>query len=370
MQIRPFFVGTHEDLYSRRSREPFYPPSGSNPFDPFPIDDPFGLRKAIVPVFRRTKNGSVFGMGTAFHVDGWGTFITADHVIDFARSHSTTSANISNIERNPDDEHALLLLGTGVVFGTCTIPQEAFVFAEEIRSIIKERDNPLALLQGKREVEHAADIAAILGKISVKKDHARYPHTIPVRVHGWRPSIGETVFSIGFPGLLCDESELHEDQQSYLLTEGMFGSYGIITGVHPTGRDGTNPTPVFEVQCNWPPGMSGGPVFNGSGEVIGLVSRSLPPDTDNTGVGWATCFGMVPDVSSIIETIDPINPGNRRGWGVLNSEHWHLFDVFKTESEARNAAKELGPTYKIVFGSHRIGTDDFMFTSQATGYPR
>ena len=58
----------------------------------------------------------------------------------------------------------------------------------------------------------------------------------------------------------------------------------------PAGRDAVNKTPVFEVEANWPSGMSGGLIFNEAGNVIGVVSRSLAPDDEAPGVGYGACL--------------------------------------------------------------------------------
>ncbi|MCD6272542.1 MAG: hypothetical protein J7K30_06785 [Deltaproteobacteria bacterium] len=70
MSFKPFYVGTCEAKRDNENCIPFTP-SLDEPFSPFPIQDPFGLRKAIVPIFKRDLKGDLLGMGTAFHVDGW-----------------------------------------------------------------------------------------------------------------------------------------------------------------------------------------------------------------------------------------------------------------------------------------------------------
>jgi len=108
--------------------------------------------------------------------------------------------------------------------------------------------------------------------------------------------------------------------------------------------------------------MSGGPVFNSSGEVVGLVSRSLPPDNDSPGVGWATYFDLIPNFNEFVPTLDKLNPRWRRGWAVLKStsDNWHLAGFFKTEAEAQKLAKSISSDYQVRYGSNLFGTDDFV----------
>lgn len=358
MEFKPFYVGTCEGKASNERLIPFSPPSEQTPFEPFLIQDPFGLRKAIVPVFKRSTDGEIYGMGTAFHVDGWGTFLTADHVIEFARNHSKSASTSNTLLQNSNGDHPILFLGVGLSFGIPNIPKEAFVSVEYIVSAMREKDNPLARLQGKIERESSVDLV-VMAATQIEAHKIHRPHFIPVRSSGWYPSLGEIVLAIGFPELECQQ--LDESSQENLLTEGMYGAYGRIRAIHHHGRDKSNPTPVFEVECNWRSGMSGGPVFNSSGEVVGLVSRSLYPENDLPGVGWATYFGLIPYFSDFVPTLDSLNFGSRYGWGVIRSEPWHLAGFFKTEEEARQLANSMDANYQVKYGSNNFGTDDFIY---------
>lgn len=351
MSIEAFYVGTCEDKANNMQPIVIEPIPG-DPFKPFLIQDPFGLRKAITPVFKRNINGVISGMGTAFHVDGWGAFLTANHVIEFAREYPKSASTWTEISQNSSGDHAVLFFGMGLIFGMPTIPEEAFALVEQIVSPMQEKDNPLF---NRTEPKNLADIAVMTVSIQSKNQ----PHFFSVRGSGWYPSIGETVLAIGFPELKCQSLDEHE--QELLLSEGMYGAYGYIKDVHPFGR-GSNLTPVFEVECNWLSGMSGGPVFNSLGEVIGLVSSAMggDPDTSDPGIGWATCFELIPYFSSLVPTLDVLNPTWRRGWAVLRSKSWHLAGFFKTETEARQLAHSMNADYQVIYGTNKFGTDDFI----------
>ncbi len=337
----------------------FKPISEKTPFEPFLIQDPFGIRKAIVPVFRRDVNGEIYGMGTAFHVDGWGTFLTADHVIEFAREHPKSASTWTEISHSSNGDHPILFLGAGLIIGTINLPQEAFASVNYIVSAMREKNNPLASLRGRTEPENSADLAVMTAIIRPEPQRMPQPHFVPVRGSGWHPSIGDIVLAIGFPELECQQLDKHS--QKILLSEGMYGAYGHITAIHPQGRDMSNPTPVFEVECNWPSGMSGGPVFNSSGEVVGIVSRSLSPDNGLPGVGWATCFGLIPFFKEFVPTLDILNPRWRKGWAVLRRDPWDLAGFFKTEKEAQQLASCMNSDYQVEYGSNNFGTDDFVY---------
>lgn len=358
MNIEPFAITTCEAYTQSKRALPFsYEPS--SPLTPFEISDPFSLRKAIVPVFRRDPTGQIYGMGTAFHVDGWGGFLTADHVVDFFRDavpRGTLNPD-SNIVINPlRYDHAVLLLGVGVVFGSSPIPEWAFSPIVRHSIYVSEKDNPLASLRGESVFQVAADVA---GMQALFATDAEVPHSLPVRINGWQPVVGEYVFAVGYPQLKPNDAQ-NEQSLCTIVEDGMYGAYGRITNIFQYGRDSANPTPVFEVEADWRSGMSGGPVFNQRGEVIGIVSRSLAPDGDSNGIGYAACLGWT-NICRLLPTLDANNPGNRVGYGVLRLSPWHLAGVFPTELEATKFATLIGNDYQVILGSHQIGSDEFIW---------
>jgi serine protease Do len=354
MMIDPFYVGTCEN--NLKGEEPIvFEHLPERPFDPFPIQDPFGLRKAIVPVFNRDLNASIIGMGTAFHVDGWGTFLTANHVIDFAQENPISASSWTKILPNSNGDHPILFFGMGLVYGKVKIFEEAFVQVESMIFPMGEKDDPFT---NGAKIENIADIAVLTANIQPEARQIPSPHFIPLRVSSASPAIGDTVLAVGFPELDCQK--LDEDSQISLLTEGMYGAYGIVTAIHPCGRDSSTPTPVFKVKCNWPSGISGGPVFNSLGEVIGMVSRSYVPDDGSVGEGWAAHFGLISYFNELVPTLDIENPRVRRGWAVLRTTPWHVAGFFRTESEAQQLALSMYPSYQVEYGSSEFGTDLFI----------
>lgn len=358
MSIEPFHVRTCENI-ANQEKSIIFAPDLDTPFKPFLIQDPFGLRKAIVPVLNRKTTGDICGMGTAFHIDGWGTFLTADHVIDFARYHPDTASHWTEISQNPTGDHAVLFLGIGGrAFGRVPIPPGAFSLVEFMASPMGENHIPL---MNKSEPKNVVDLAVLQASIHSDEHNIPQSHFVPVKASPYPlPSVDQTVLAVGFPELDCQQ--LDNDAQRSLLTEGMYGAYGRIKAIHPAGISQSNPTPVFEVECNWRQGMSGGPVFNSSGEVIGLVSRALklPPNALGNSVGYATCFSAIPYFKKLVPTLDIVNCMWRRGWAVLRSDPWDLAGFFQTEVEAQQLASSVSPEYQVKYGSNRFGTDDFI----------
>jgi hypothetical protein len=60
---------------------------------------------------------------------------------------------------------------------------------------------------------------------------------------------------------------------------------------------------------------------------------------------------------------DPENEGWYLGWGVAKNNPWHLAAVCASEGEAAAYAKKnFVESYQVGFGSHRLGTDEFIFS--------
>lgn len=58
---------------------------------------------------------------------------------------------------------------------------------------------------------------------------------------------------------------------------------------------------------------------------------------------------------------DPSNEGWVFGWGVLRDRHpWHLVDVYADHATATVEARRRGADYVVEYGSHRIGSDEFV----------
>lgn len=342
---------------------PFGPPIGQSRSSPFAADDPFGLRKAVLPVFERDPSGTLTGMGTAFHVDGWGGCLTAEHVVDFMRAGISLGNEVTDFVRGLDPltrSHPVVMLGLGLVYGKVAIPAWALAPIAEAGAVIGARDDPLADLRGEATNEIALDLAGLVAHVGPETlDPARdRVRTVPVQLTAWTPTVGEHVLAFGYPALR-PSTRVSESTLRTLVEDGLFGAYGKITRLFPAGRDAVNKTPVFEVEADWPSGMSGGPIFNETGNVIGVVSRSLAPDGETPGVGYGACLPWVPEARRLAPRVDPDTPGWRLGYGVrIGPGLLHSF--WPIEQMAGDAAAGINDS-SVVLTSKRIGSDDFIF---------
>ncbi|WP_181104048.1 S1 family peptidase [Xanthomonas arboricola] len=351
----PFAPSTFEAFRTHTPRLPYGQDAQHGAL--FPIDDPFGLRRAIVPVFQRDVDGFLRGAGTAFHVDGWGGLLTADHVVDSIRAghlrHIKPNSLIrADITKSP---HSVILLGYGLVFGTVGIPDACWAPVHGVAAIpVEKRVDPLSELQGASRFQIGPDLAGISALLSAD---APVINTVAVNFRHC-PEIGETVLAVGYPELRLEA--MGSDEVERYLHEGMFGVYGTVTNLYPNGRGAAYPSPVFEVEANWPSGMSGGPVFNQFGQVIGIVSSSWEPSGGAPGLGYATCLAMIPEAPQLTPTLDYENPGRRWGFGVYHTETLQLTNVASSRDQAESMKARLQPGYQVGQVSHLLGGHEFI----------
>ncbi len=360
MEFEPFYVGTCEGKLEDPRRIVFAP-DPEDPLKPFEVRDPFGVRRAILPVFRQTSDGLIYGQGTAFHVDGCGGLLTAEHVIEFSRA-PDMQPGFRQMEGLPEAGHPMVMLGAGLIFGVVPVPSWALVRVIEQRWLLDPaEEDPLSFYRGQATHRIAVDVASML--LPMEGPHV--PTTVPLLLSKWTPAIGEPVLAMGYPNLMPNDHAIAKERMTVVDT--LYGAYGMIKAIHPKGSSRLNPTPVFEVEANWPSGMSGGPVFNRAGQVVGIVSRSISPEGDLPGVGYAAAAGLIPGLGQMLTDAHPVNPGWRVGFGVLHEQTFDLAQMFSDLKSASQHRDSLGDAYTVRRGSMCIGTKDFVASFSAFG---
>lgn len=329
------------------------------PYALHPIDDPFGLRKAVVPVFLEGVK-DVEGAGTAFHADLWGTLLTADHVIDIMRRAlpSWRAGRLVDREHEVQGEgpYARILLGQGIVVGRPRgLSMRDFPLVLHVASAVQEKDDPIAGMRGEMATLPAEDAAVL----RIPPPPTELVATLRIRLSHWRPNVGDWVYAVGFPELSADP--VSNDDLHRFVSEGMHGAFARIIALHPQGRDLANPSPVVEVEANWPSGMSGGPVFNMQGDVIGIVSRALDAEKGKPfGSGYFAMLPWLRPLRRLLTTLDPINPDRRMGWSVRPRPDVNITSFHPTQAAAEDVAAKLAGAPEVTFGSCRVGTDEFI----------
>jgi hypothetical protein len=99
------------------------------------------------------------------------------------------------------------------------------------------------------------------------------------------PKVGEDVSMVGFT---ASEDEFPFDPAACSVSGHVRVSVGKITDRYPAGRDrGMIPWPVIEIASSASGGMSGGPVFDKYGLLVGIVSTSYGAE-DHKGPSYAS----------------------------------------------------------------------------------
>lgn len=57
---------------------------------------------------------------------------------------------------------------------------------------------------------------------------------------------------------------------------------------------------------------------------------------------------------------DPDNKGWVLGWAIVRSAPWSFVDIYVDKHVAEVEASRLGAGHTVEYGSHKLGTDDFV----------
>jgi hypothetical protein len=107
----------------------------------------------------------------------------------------------------------------------------------------------------------------------------------PVKIHEMNhiklnlipPKKGSRISAFGYPGgkITLDENRVDIELKPHT-------AIGEVVEVHLNGRDKfLLPYPTFQTNARFDSGMSGGPVFDETGRLCGLICKSIHPFTDN-----------------------------------------------------------------------------------------
>lgn len=328
-------------------------PRGSEPESDFLIQDPFGLRRAVTPFFAfdlqdgmltEPKEGEAKGIGTSFYVTPFGHQLSAMHV-------TTDFLNTRNLSiRYGPQRNLLEPRGTwigiyhdpGLVFGA-TKAGELLLANDLTLFPVDQTKHPAAITftsERLNYIEPSLDLAGwnICGLQDRKTTY------LPMRV-ACSASIaeGDRVLAVGYPSVRSWRGKSGATLVSY--QEEMRGSIGRVLKVDRTWDQDRKVWPTITVDADWKAGMSGGPVFNENGEVVGIVSRGVKSGDESQPWSSALWLEALPFREDIYGSIDPQNPGWIVGWGVCNDRS--DIDLFDTQEAAENFKGKDSPGISV-----------------------
>lgn len=212
-----------------------------------------GMAGSVAPIIFRKNGTQINNQGTAFCVavfaSGEALYITAKHVVIDLNDTSDVEPFI--LLPNLDDSNF-----TGVPI-------------KEIRVVASNSDVALLVINIKNAVKRVITPSSL--KVSFSK-----------------PIIGEYCMALGCPHV---NSETDKDNNfSYILN----ASRGKIITVYESKRDKLLVNyPSFETTGLYKPSMSGGPIIDQAGHVIGLISSGMEVSDDQKPMGHGACIGAM-----------------------------------------------------------------------------
>lgn len=267
----------------------------------FVVQDP-QLRSKILPLFSfdpRSPSERPRGHGTAFRIDPWGGCATAFHVVE----------ELLKVENGRvllrDDIRLTALEFERIGYGLIPMPKGSWRPFSGMHSFCGIETPPLA----KPRIRNSTELAAL----SISRSAMAHGPTmfLPLDIRRWLPTRGARVMALGFADLDLD----HRDEgDARAMTQYLYASEATIIEVQPLDASSSRPWPIFRVEAEWPGGMSGGPVFNEAGHVIGVVSTGVV----GAGIGTAVSFAGWDAPEKTFSGIDASNPGWIKCWAALD----------------------------------------------------
>lgn len=319
----------------------------SEPEGDFLIQDPFGLRRAVTPFFAfnlqdgmldEPRTGEAEGIGTSFYVTPFGHQLSAMHV-------TTDFLNVRKASIKPGPVKNLLeLKGTwigvyhepGWVLGGAQKTGELLIANDFTLFPVDQTKKPSAIFATPDQLNYIEPSIDLTGwNICGLGD--RKATYLPIRV-GCPASIaeGDRVLAVGYPSV--KSWRRHPGAPMVTYQEEMRGSIGRVLKIDRTWDQERKVWPTITVDADWRGGMSGGPVFNENGEVVGIVSRGVNSGDDVRPWSSALWLEALPFREDIYGSIDPRNPGWIVGWGVCNAHS--VVELFQTQKGAEDYIKK------------------------------
>lgn len=223
-----------------------------------------GMGRAVVPLIFRNTDGTVHNQGTAFCLAGFQSgealFATARHVV----------AEL--------DEPDLAI--------------EPFV-------LLPRADSPNALVGVRVRQIAIAETHSDVALVIVNINEADFPVAVPktLSLTFGPPKLGQNTMALGYG---------HADKKvpgAVSLSYNLSASRGEVTKLYDQHRDKILVNfPAFETTGLYKPSMSGGPIIDTDGAVVGLITTGFETGDGETPIGHGACTGALAELKVELTT--------------------------------------------------------------------
>jgi serine protease Do len=319
---------------------PVEPQRGLNePEDYFTVQDPFGLRKAVTPVFvRDLRDGMFTGCGTSFFITPFGRQLSAMHIAtDFLNERGIAIRPGSKSQIQTDDARIGILHDPGLVYGTRPAGEVLYV-SDFVMFPVDQTKHPLAFSFSAERLGHVEpELDLMSWQIGGLSD--RKTTFLPIRIAGIQTvKAGDRLMAVGYPEI---KSWRRPGAQLLTYAEEMRASVGRVIETNDRWEPDEKIWPTIVVDARWDGGMSGGPIFNESGEVVGIVSRGLHRGGAERFWGRGLWLEPLPYRSDIFGCVDYRISGWVTGWVARNAKS--AIELFETREAAEKFVSGYGP---------------------------
>ena len=249
---------------------PYFQTTELDEDESFLIQDPFGVREVVQPIISIPEDGGndtqITGIGTCFQISPW-SWMTAQHALEYDDENTFPPGEVGAVGFSP-----------GLVFGTFGFyGPDIFAPIRQTFSI-KAQEGQIDPRTGREPPKMMSDMSVLYVDTSLIKREGKIS---PLPISNEPVKIGDKLLAVGFPIL---GTKFTSDKQ--VFEERMHGARCVVTELYPKGRGDSQQWPCIQVEGNIKSGMSGGPVINAKGEVVGIVSSSFPSTEDGPGTGF------------------------------------------------------------------------------------